>query len=291
MALLTNTLQDLLPFFPDALHGKLADVYQKVPGSFVKFLDPMPITKKIDCREQDLRVDPSMLTDQRDDAMHPTHAPQSPTHHNGQRSTGSQLKPYVDSRKPNYEKTSSSTPPFGYAPAFEYNKYQNPLRTFLLHSIGNAFRGQNITDVPAKALAEDIVQHCFQQVPDWGRHRCQTPSTIVRFNSHFLNEHPNQSVNINAYVYAFLKFEYNESRLPFKGDKLPKISFEITIELNGVAVNLKRLTEMDQLLTSNNVPDAIQIIDATSAVHWEDLEHKGSKPAPPMKTKITWTDL
>ena len=291
MALLTSTVQELLPFFPDALHGKLADVYHKVPGSFIKFLDPMRITKKIECREQDLRVDPSMLTDQRDDGMHATHAPQSPIHYNGQRPTGSQSKSYGDPQKPNYEKTSSSTPPSGYAPAFEYNKYRNPLRTLVFHSISKVFVGHKITDVPAKALAEDIVQHCFQQVPDWGRHRCQTPSTIVRFNSHFINEQPNQSVNINVYVYAFLKFEYNESRLPFKGDKLPKISFEITIELNGVAVNLKRLTEMDQLLTSNNVPDAIQMIESISAVYWEDLEHQGSKPAPPPKTKLTWNDL
>ena len=287
MALLTNKLQEILPLFPDALHGKITEVYQRIPGSFVKFLDPVLITKKVECREHDLSVNSSMLVEQRDDRIHTAHLSQSHTHYNDQRPDEYPVNLYVDPRR-----TNPSTPTYGHPPASEYNKYRNPLLTFLLQSIGEAFRGQNITDVPAKAVANEIVHHCFQQVPDWGRYQCQTTSTIVRFNIPFLKEERTQSVHTNAHVYAFLKFEYSESRLPWKGDKQPKISFEITIELNGVALKLNKVIETSELLSDkHHLSDVIQKIESTSAVTWNDLEDKDRAPTQPAKSGLTWNDL
>ena len=61
MALFNNKLQELLPLFPTADHKKLEEVYHKIPGTLLKFIDPIQITKTVECREQNLQVDSSMF--------------------------------------------------------------------------------------------------------------------------------------------------------------------------------------------------------------------------------------
>ena len=211
MALLTDQLQELIPLFPESVHKKLGAIYRKIPGSLLKLIDPVYITKKLECREQNLQVNSSMYaTSSIPGSIMKT---KSSCNHFfpaddwfGQDFTNNYLT---------MTSTSSDDDDL-YEMDSEPNKYQNPLKICLLNSIKKKFDEQNITMVSPTIIVEEIVSHCFVQSPDWGRYRCKQPSVIVRFNNRYIQQMTTQSLNINVYVYAFLKFHYKDSRLPFK---------------------------------------------------------------------------
>ena len=237
MALLTNRLQELLPLFPAADHEKLKEVYRKIPGTLLKFLNPIQITNKVECQEQNLQMDLQ-----------------------------------------------------------EPNKYRQPLMMFLTNSIGQRFHEQKITEVPPKLIAEDIVTHCFDQCPDWGRHRCQQPSVIVRFDSNFINTETTRTLNINVYTYAFLQFHYKESLFSLKNRQAPRISFEVTIELNGMAIDAKKIKQVSELLQSGQcLEEVIEVLESTSKVTLDNLDNKSEVKSPsvdpPAQVKLSWDAL
>ena len=167
----------------------------------------------------------------------------------------------------------------------------------LANSISRRFHEQHITDVSPKLIADDIVKHCFAQCPDWGRHRCQQPSVIVRFDTNDINKETPRPLNINVYVYAFLQFQYKESLLPFKSGQEPRISFEVTIELNGLAIDAKKIIQTSDLLNSSkHLEEVIEKLESTSKVNWDNLDKKNEVKSPlpansPVEKKLSWDDL
>ena len=243
MTLLNNRLQEILPLFPAADHGKLEEVYRKIPGTLLQFIDPIPMTKKVECREQNLQVDLSIfLTDStilvQNESLNEIHL-QDPQ---------------------------------------DLNKYRQPLKMFLANSISQRFHEQQITEVPPEVIAEGIVTHCFAQSPDWGRYRCQQPSIIVRFDSNCTNTETARPTNINVYIYAFLQFQYKESLFSLKSGQEPRISFEVTIELNGVAIDAKKRTETSDLLHSGGCLEEV-------------ISDNLNKKSEVKSGKLSWDDL
>lgn len=259
MALPMDRLQDVLPLLPDEIREKTKIIYQQIPGSLLKYLNPASINQQVECRERDLVVNPSIPIE---------HS----TERNQHRSTPQQSSPQT-----------SSNPKINNQPSNDHsmhenqdNKYANALRFYLQRSIQKSFINGNITVVNPNSVADDIVQNCFRECPDWGRKKCKTSSVIIRFNSKYTEQKP-RAFNVNVYTYAYLSCERDESRLPRLHESPPRIRFELTIELTGLMVSSEKITQFKQLLSNNIVKDVIQIIAGNSKATENNLDQTFSQ--------------
>jgi hypothetical protein len=280
MALPTNKLQDILSLLPKEIHEKTKIIYQQIPGSLLNYFNPVSINKKVECREHNLPADSSI-----------------PIEHDTGRNYSERNFHRSDSQHGYPQDQSNSN--FNNQPSYLYsvhenhdNKYENALRFHLRASIKRNFSNQNIIEVNPAFVADDIVQKCFEQCPDWGSKKCKTPSVIVRFDSNYILEQGSRSLNVNIYTYAYLACEREESHLPrFIHEATPQIRFEVTIELTGLAISFDKIVKFGQLLSNNTVTDVIQKIETTNKVTWENLDQLASKPSTETKPSLSWDDV
>jgi hypothetical protein len=274
MALVKNKLQEILPLLPKEIHGKTKEIYRQIPGSLLNFFEPNSTTKKAECRGHDLPVDSSVSTPCDDGRNY--------------HDQNLQISHHGDLSKSNHNNQSHANYP---EPVDHDNKYANALRFHLQNSIKRSFSDQNITEVFPNFVADDIVQKCFQQCPDWGRKQCETPSMIVRFDNNYIDEQKSKSLNVNVYIYAYLSCEREESLFSRLREPPPKIKFEVTIELNSLAISCDKIAQFCQLLSENAVPDVIKRIEATDKVTWNNLDKQSSKPSVETTSSLTWDDI
>ena len=273
MALPESKLEEILHLLPEEIHGETKHIFAKIPGSLLKFLNPAQIKKKVECRENDLPVDSSKPMESADGRQR-----------RGRDQPGSVSldAQYSDSSKSNYN---NQTPvPYG-------NKYVDALHRHLLGSIKKAFRGENITEVSPDSVADDIVRNCLAECPDWGQRRSQTPSVIVRFDSNYINEREPIPFNINTYVYAYLACEHQESRFSLLRGTPPKICFEVTIELNGIAISSDKIARFCKLLTDLSLEEVIKTIETTNKVTWDNLDQDHSNVSAGQHAALLWDDI
>jgi hypothetical protein len=257
MALLTNKLQDVLSLLPKEIHEKTKNIYQQIPGSLLNYFSLISINKKAECHESDLPVNSSILIE------HDTERNYS------ERNSHSSVPQHSYPKEP-LNSNSSNQPPHGYTVHRNHdNKYENALRIPLQESIKRSFSNQKIVEVESAFIADDIVRKCFEQCSDWGSKKCRTPSVTVRFNSNYIIEDKSRSLNVNVYTYAYLACERDESRFLQFRETPPKISFQVTIELTGLAISLDKIKHFCQLLSDNTFTDVIEIIETTNKVTWE----------------------
>jgi hypothetical protein len=99
-------------------------------------------------------------------------------------------------------------------------------------------------------------------------------------------------MNINVYIYAPLQFHHKESPFSSKSGQEPRIGFEVTIELNGMAIDAKKKIRASELLYSGkHWEDVVEKFGSTSQVTRDNLDTKTevkSPPAdPPVRLKLT----
>jgi len=275
MALPTNKLQEILFLLPEEIHEKTKNIYQEIPGSLLNYFNPASINKKVECREHDLPVDSSI-----------------PIEHDTERNLHRSVSQHCYPQDPS-NSNCSNQPAYPYSVHENHdNKYENALRFHLRRSIKRSFSNQNIIEADPTLVADDIVQKCFEQCPDWGSKKCKTTSVIVRFDSNYILPQESRSLNINIYTYAYLACEREESRLPrLIHEPPPQIRFEVTIELTGLAISSDKIAEFCELLSNNTVTDVIQKIETTNKVTWKNLDQSASKPSTETKPPLSWADV
>ena len=279
MALPASKLEEILHLLPEETHGKTKYIFEKIPGSLVKFLNPTHIEKKVECRESDLTVNPSQ--------------PMGSVNGSEHRARGQPGWVPCNARsQDSYESKSRNQTPTECPVFMDYeNRYANALHGYLLGSIKKAFRSQNITEVSPDSFADDIKRQCLAQCPDWGRKRCETPSVIVRLESRYICKQEARSFTVNTYTYAYLACEHRQSYIPFVFAASRKINFEVNIELNGIEISLDRIEQFRKLLTDLSLEQVIERIERTDKVTWKNLDQQNSQASAGHQAALSWDDL
>lgn len=287
MTLFSSTINEILPFIPPEIHSKTIEVFNRIPGSLLKYFDPKPISKKAECGEHklpkqyglshrtgegDWRESPRDVSDTISKKLH--------VHEGTQRSLSLRSKSSAKETPFNSELWFNGH-------NFEYNREWNNLRSQLRDAIKKIFRERNISEVSAGKLAREIATKCLEQSPHWGRNH-QSASAIVRFNNTYITDDPLVKINMHVYVYAHLICEH-ESSLLFRNQY--KTSFDLTIELNGISIDPIKLSQFCRLLAENSVADSIKAIEGIVTLTWDDLNGPHSNRSGEKKLALTWEDF
>ncbi|CAF4162660.1 unnamed protein product [Adineta steineri] len=273
MALLSYTLNELLPLLPTEVHEKTVEIFKRVPGTLLKFFSPKLITKKAECYEHNLITEKSVesngneywnnIREGSSDSMNKRMHVQDVTKINRN------YPAEATSKKPVQNETAygSDVSYTEHGSGIEYNKDWNNLRTHLRKSIKKMFHDHQITEVSPDCLANEIATRCLQECPNWGK-QSQNSSSTIRFNSTYLTDNDSAKMNIHVYVYAHLILQYQKSF--FKKHQY-KTSYDLTIELNEISIDPLKVLQFSQLVAQNNVSDSIQAIKLNAPLTWGNL--------------------
>jgi hypothetical protein len=137
----------------------------------------------------------------------------------------------------------------------------------LRNTIYEAFNASNITELHAEDISAQISRQYQNETPsraDPGK----SVSAIIKFNQMFQKKEGDFWTNVNAHVYVYIEEECENNW--FAEDKR-KFSYEMTIELNGIAVNKDRAIKFSQMVATKPVDEAIQYIGTNYALTWDDI--------------------
>ncbi|UJR20790.1 hypothetical protein I4U23_023903 [Adineta vaga] len=291
MSLFSSTINEILPFIPADIHSKTVEVFNRIPGTLLKYFDPKSISKKAECGEFSHSKSYRFDSDHNDIEWQetPKDIPETiskkfHTSEGAQRSLSLRAK---SSSKYTSEKDSYTSDLWFNNHGFEYNREWSNLRSHLRDAIKKMFRERNITEITPGKLAKEISTKCLDQCPNWGRNH-QNSSTIVRFNNTYIIDEPLVKMNIHAYVYAHLSCEHESSFL-FRSHY--KTRFDLTIEINGISIDPVKLSQFCRLISENSAADSIKIIEGVIPLTWDDLNNSHTNRSTEKKIPLTWDDI
>ncbi|CAF1065275.1 unnamed protein product [Adineta ricciae] len=274
MSMFSSTVNEILPFIPQEIHAKTIEVFNRIPGTLLKYFEPKSISKKAECEWQEIAKEaPDSITKK----LH--------TSEGAQRSMS--LRAKSSSKYASDKESSYNSELWFNTHGFDYNREWSTLRSHLRDAIKKMFRERNITEVSPGKLAKEIATKCLDQCPSWGRNH-QNSSAIVRFNNTYITDEPLTKMNIHAYVYAHLVCEHETSFL-FRSQY--KTSFGITIEINGISIDPVKLSQFCRLITENSAADSIKIIEGVIPLTWDDLNTSNASRSTDKKIPLTWDDI
>jgi hypothetical protein len=141
--------------------------------------------------------------------------------------------------------------------------FERVLRNTILES----FNADNVTELRAEDISAQISSRYQNETPsraDPG----ENVSAIIRFNQTFSKKDGDFWTNVNAYVYIYIEEECENNW--FAKDKR-RFSYEMTIELNGIAVNKDKAIKFSQMVATKPVEEAIQYIGTNFALTWNEI--------------------
>ncbi|CAF1085621.1 unnamed protein product [Adineta steineri] len=263
MALFLYTISALLLLIPADVHDKTKEIYNRIPGTLLKFFDPKTIARKVECSEHDLINEKSIESDNNEEWKKDGHEVKKET--------------VCSSNVLCTERGIEN----------EHNKDYNNLRGHLRKSLRQMFRNDKTIEISTDDVAQAIATKCFKECPDWGKEN-KYSSVILRFDSSYVTNNDSVKTNIQVYVYAHLIFECKMSF--FKGGQC-KTSYDLTIELSGISIDPLKISEFSLFVAKNSVSDSIKAIETNVPLTWEDLDDTGSRQASTPKPVLTRNDL
>jgi hypothetical protein len=279
-----------ITLFPVDVQDKVLEIYNRIPGTILKLLDPKPITKQAECSEQDLIIEKSIGTYNAecnnmrktlDDSMN------KKTDDQNVKKRDQKLRLESMKEEPIQKKTVYT----GCGIGNEYDKGCNNLREHLQKSLKRMFHAKEIVEISSDDLAQEIAKTYFQQCPDWSEQN-KYSSVILRFNSSYLTNNFSLQMITVVYVYAHLILKCTEPLFSWLlwADQC-KISYDLTIELNGISIDSSKISEFSQLVAKNDVSDSIKKIEKEVLLTWEDLDDTSPRKASTPKSTTRLDDL
>ncbi|CAF1188844.1 unnamed protein product [Adineta steineri] len=292
MSLFTSTINEVLPFMPVEIHGKTIEIFNRIPGTLLKYFDPKAITKKAECGEHNFNNAKTIGNDKADIDSRDTHKdtsdlPSKKSYNTEGTQRSLSLRAKSSSKYGSEKDTAFNSDLWFSTHGFDNGKDYSNLRTQLRDSIKKMFRERNITEISPSKIAREIATKCLEQCPNWGKQH-QNTSAIVRFNSTYITDDPLVKMNIHAYVYAHLVCEH-ESSFMFRHSY--KNSFDLTIEVNGISIDPIKISQFIRLVTENSVSDSVKAIEGIAPLTWDDLNGPHTTRNTEKKLALTWDDI
>jgi hypothetical protein len=134
-------------------------------------------------------------------------------------------------------------------------------------AIHESFELGEITEIRAEDISAEISKRYQTQAPSRAGAGKRTPVSI-RFNSTFQKKEGDFWTNVTVYVYAFIEEECEHYLI--KKDKR-KISYELTIDLNGIAVSLCKAIKFCEMIAEADVEETIKYFNENYKVTWDEI--------------------
>jgi len=286
MALASSKLNELLPLLPPDVQEKTSEIYNRIPGTLFQFFAPQTISKKAECHAYDLVNEKSFETND-NQYLYNIHGNSNDPinekmdHHE---ITKPNEKPSTEviSETKFTDNTWYTTPTI----KFKDDKDWNNLRLHLRDSIGQVFHHRQITEISANILANEISTKCLEQCPNWGKHQ-ENSSTIIRFNTSYIRDEKLSKMNINVYVYGYIRCEFDTSFRNIRNRNEYKTSYDLTMELTGISINTTKIEEFCQLVNENSISDSIKALETKIKLTWNDLNDRASNQSIEEKSSLT----
>ena len=137
----------------------------------------------------------------------------------------------------------------------------------LRQTIQNGFDMKHLTEV----RSEDLSQEISKQYQNKNSSRAlpgESVQMIIRFDTTFTKKDGEFWTIVKAHVYAHIEEECENNW--FAEDKR-KFKYELSIELNGVAVNKDKAIKFSELIMRSTAEEIIMRLTEKYAVTWDDL--------------------
>jgi hypothetical protein len=157
----------------------------------------------------------------------------------------------------------ASQKPMGTSKNVNFVDFQQALRK----TIHESFNLYGVIEVRAEDLSTEIsekYQNSTPSRPDPGK----SVSKIITFDQTFQNKDGDFWTNVNAHVYIYIEEECENNW--FAADKR-KFSYELTIKLNGIAVNKDKAIQFSQKVARKPVAQTIQELEEQYPLTWDDI--------------------
>ena len=135
------------------------------------------------------------------------------------------------------------------------------------NAIHNSLVSENVTEVRAEDLSAEIIKRYQTQSPSRVGAGNRT-SVIIRFNSTFQKKEGDFWTSVTATVYAFIEEECEKHLI--KTEKR-KVSYELTIDLNGIAMNHCKAVKLGEMIAETDVEEAIKYFKGNYKVSWDEI--------------------
>ncbi|CAF1497738.1 unnamed protein product, partial [Rotaria sp. Silwood1] len=179
MALASCKLDELLCLLPQEVHQKTVEIFNAIPGSLLKFIDPKLITKKVERSEYQLMNEKLIEIDY---SEYWNNVIQYSNYVDIQKYS---IKPIDETKKGSQATFDNCLFDMGHKTKIDYDKDWNNLRIHLGDSIRKMFDDRQIIEVNPLTLADEIATKCLEQCPEWAKQR-KNSSTIIQFHKTFI---------------------------------------------------------------------------------------------------------
>ncbi|CAF1192657.1 unnamed protein product [Rotaria sp. Silwood1] len=273
--MISNTLNQLLFLLPSAIHDKTIEIYNRIPGTLMRFLGTNTVTKEVECKNGSLITGKLTVTD---DNEYPTNLPgnfddfSNETRYNNYEKKSSRKNAsdtasnkYMD-KSPDmcvsYTSSNARTIPI------EYNKDWDIVRQHLKDSIQRKFYEKQIIEINPDHVADEILKRYLQESSNSNKQR-KNSSSIIKFNETYCINSEQKKINIGEYnVTAYIILE-NETSWNMKHRTY--VSYDYKLELNGISQDSDKLNQFNQLVATNDVSTAIQQIQGQTQLTWQSF--------------------
>lgn len=211
----------LLSFFPSKIHDKVLEIYNRIPGTFRKYLDVRSTAKKFECSKHDFTI-----------------------------------QIYIGSC--------------------------HSLHGYIRQSLRQKFRDNQVTELNPDKLARKIVANCRQKYENWGKD--DTSSAIFQFNTRDIFKNNQETTYVQGHIYTDLSLECQKSIISFFVPFFPRTchtDYDLTIELTKMSMNSSKISQLQQIISNNNVEESIKLLEKDITLSWDDLDDP----------KSSWDDL
>ncbi|CAF3290288.1 unnamed protein product [Rotaria sp. Silwood2] len=272
MAMTLETFNHLLP---DGIHQIAEQIYGRVPGTLLKFLDTNTVQEKVECHDNIVIDGKLHLPNQNRNCN------DSPSDFTGSRNVTAHGKKNEMPIRPNdsrivlYKSVDPLKRQISSEPRLipiEYDHHNcDHFRAHFLDSLRNAFHARSITEIDPNEAGNIIFDRYLEQCLNLDK-RLKTSSLPIQFEKHYLVKNDFGRLNVGVcYVNAYIVCETTKT---WTQKHQTQMTYDVTIEFNGLSQDYEKIKRFGEMLVNNDVQTIIEMIEEKNKLTWEGFLKK-----------------